>query len=151
MTAMKELHEIMVTEAQLAEGLAAVLREQQEAIIESRTDDLDVLLQKSEELIQPIASLENERVRLSRQIISTQGSKGHGAMAVTPESLLRSLDKNDAALMQNVILRLRAASHEVLRINRLNKPLLEHAQYFVRQTLRAATDDFKKKLVDKRM
>ena len=152
MTTIKELHEVMVTEAQLAEGLALVLEEQQDAIIKSRTGDLDILIEKSEDLIQPIATLESERVRLAGLIISererTSVKKGQ---AVTSRGLLSCLADEDAVLMEDVIRRLRTASEEVLRINGLNMPLLEHSNRFVKQTLRAATDDYKKNLIDKRM
>ena len=152
MTAIKELHEVMVTEAQLAEGLAVVLEQQQEAIINSRGEDLGLLLQKSEDLIQPITTLENERTRLANLIISEKIKRGSvQGKPATSRDLLSCLGDKDAVLMQDVIRRLQTASREVLRINNLNKPLLEHSHCFVKQTLRAATDDYKKNLIDKRM
>lgn len=150
MTAVKELHEVMVTEAQLAEGLAVVLGQQQEAIVSGRVDVLDQLVEESEELIQPITILEHERVRLSGQIISERTGNGPGAKA-TSRDLLGYLDGDDVVLMKGVLMRLRTASHEIIRINNLNRPLLEHSQAFVTQTLRAATDDYKRNLIDKKM
>jgi hypothetical protein len=148
MTTIKELHEVMTTEAQLTEGLVAVLHQQQAAIIYSHIDDLNVLLVESEELMQPIESLELERARLSKLIVRGTGVDGK---PVTSNELLSCLDENDAVSMSSVIRRLRTASQEVIRINGLNKPLLEHSQHFIKQTLRAATDDYRKNLVDKRI
>ena len=152
MTTIKELHEVITTEAELTEGLAEVLQQQQAAIIQSRADDLGVLIERSEELIQPIENLEKERARLSELVVcGAEGRATAGGTTVTSSELVSRMHDNDAQMIGAVIRRLREASREVLRINRLNAPLLEHSQYFIRQTLRAATDDYKKNLVDKRM
>jgi len=150
MTSVKELQEVMVTEAQVTEGLVALLLQEQEAIVGGRPEELDGLVDKCEDLLQPMAGLEKERARLTELIISERGKEKKGTPA-TSRDLLRCLGSNDALLMQPVIERLRAASKEVVRVNNLNKPLLQHSQSFIRQTLRAATDDFKKNLIDKRM
>lgn len=152
MTTIKELHEVITTEAELTEGLAKVLQQQQEAIIQNRADDLDVLVERSEELIHPIENLEKERARLAGLV--AQGNDGHTrskGVGLTSRELVHSMHDSDAELITTAIRRLRDASREVLRINHLNAPLLEHSQYFIRQTLRVATDDYKKNLVDKRM
>lgn len=152
MTAIADLHEVITTEAQLTEGLASVLRQQQEAIIHNRADDLNTLLDRSEEMIRPIQALEKERLRLAHLVAGGTGEvASQMGQAVSYTDILSRLADKDAESIAAVVERLRMASQEVLQVNQLNKPLLEHAQYFIRQTLRAATDDYKKNLIDKKM
>ncbi|HCV41976.1 MAG TPA: hypothetical protein DGH68_00715 [Bacteroidetes bacterium] len=152
MTALDDLHEVIATEAQLTEGLAAILRQQQEAIIHNRAEDLHTLLERSEEMIQPIHALEKERLRLANLVAGGTGDvSGQMGQVASYTDILSYLSQKDAESIAAVIERLRLASREVLAVNQLNKPLLEHAQYFIKQTLRAATDDYKKNLIDKRM
>jgi flagellar biosynthesis/type III secretory pathway chaperone len=152
MTAIADLHEVITAEAQLTEGLAAVLRQQQQAIIHNRADDMNVLLDRSEEMIQPIQALEKERLRLANLVVGGTGeAASQMGQAVSYTDILSRLPDKDAESIAAVVERLRMASQEVLQVNQLNRPLLEHAQYFIRQTLRAATDDYRKNLIDKKM
>lgn len=152
MTAITELHEVIATEAQLTERLAAILRQQQEAIIHNRAEDLNTLLERSEEMIQPIEALEQERLRLANLVAGGTGDiAAQMGQMVSYTNILSRLSDKDAESITAVIERLRMASQEVLKVNQLNKPLLEHAQYFIKQTLRAATDDYRKNLIDKKM
>jgi flagellar biosynthesis/type III secretory pathway chaperone len=152
MTTIAELHEVIATEAQLTEGLAAILRQQQEAIIHNRAEDLNLLLERSEEMIQPIQALEKERLRLATLVAGGTGEDASQmGQEVSYTDIISRLPAKDAESITAVIERLRMASREVLNVNQLNKPLLEHAQYFIKQTLRAATDDYKKNLIDKKM
>ena len=152
MNSVIELDEVLRTEAELTESLAEVLSEQQRSIVHSRAGELRRLVERSEELIHPIQGLERERQRLARQLVAREaGSSPAGDNIAEAEELLDHLQCDDAALIGAGVRRLRAASRAVLRINRLNMPLLKHAQQFVKQTLRAATDDYRKNLVDKKM
>jgi flagellar biosynthesis/type III secretory pathway chaperone len=152
MATINELHEVMTTEAQLTENLITVLQQQQEAVIHSQAEALNRLLDKSEELLGPIEALEKERTRLAALMVWGNGDdSAKREKFVTASELLSRLTSDDASLIDAVTRRLQAASEEVLRINRMNKPLLDHSQYFIKQVLRAATDDYRKSIVDKRM
>jgi hypothetical protein len=156
MMAIEELHEVITTEAQLTEELAMILRQQQDAIIHNRADDLNALLERSEDMIQPIESLEKERLRLGGLVVDgivegTGNGAGREGREVSYTDILARLSDEDSKSITAVIERLRRASQEVLKVNQLNMPLLAHARHFIKQTLRAATDDYKKNLIDKKV
>jgi flagellar biosynthesis/type III secretory pathway chaperone len=141
-----QLRDVVTAEAQLSEGLVSVLQLQQEALVRNDVTELQTLVDRSEELMHPMVALERERERLSEMIMGNAVKGG----AVRSDDLVRRVGGNEGAALANVIRRLRVASREIVRINDLNRPLLEHAQAFIRQTLRAATDDYRKNLIDRK-
>jgi hypothetical protein len=147
MTAHEELEEVMTTEAELAESLVGNLLQQQDAIVHSRAEELASLVSKSDELLRPMESLEKERSRLAAVLFN--GTAGRQT-EINVDKLLARVG-NGSTRLGSVIRRLRDASGEILKINSVNKPLLEHSRQFIRHTLRAATDDYKKNLIDKKM
>lgn len=147
MTVPEELEEVMTTETELAESLIGILRQQQDAIVHSRADELASLVNRSEELLRPMETLEKERSRLAASLFNDMA--GHQTEITVDRLLARA--GNSTPRLGSVIRRLRDASHEILKINSVNKPLLEHSRQFIRHTLRAATDDYKKNLIDKKM
>jgi flagellar biosynthesis/type III secretory pathway chaperone len=147
MNIITQLRDIVTTEAQISEGLVAVLQQQQEALVRNDVGELQTLVDQSEELMQPMAALERERERLSEMIMGNAVQGG----AIRSDDLVKHVGGDEGEILGNVIRRLRFASREIVRINDLNRPLLEHAQAFIRQTLRAATDDYRKNLVDRKL
>jgi flagellar biosynthesis/type III secretory pathway chaperone len=152
MTTTAALQEVVLAEADLAENLTAVLEAQQQAVVHSRVEDLTALIQRSEELLHPIHELERERLRLTRLILGGDENDGKAGEAIAhPQALLKKCAGGDAQALGRALERLREASKKTLKMNRINKPLLDHARQFIRHTLRVATDDFSRNLIDRKM
>jgi flagellar biosynthesis/type III secretory pathway chaperone len=124
----ENLEEIVRTEAELAEALLGLLKQQQNAIIYFQDGALTSLTEQQEHLLRPLEALEKERARILAGSVPVD-------LALAPESARR----------------LRTLAREIADINRQNRTLLEQALRFIHQNLRILTENFTRKMVDARI
>jgi len=120
----ESIEDIVRTEAELAEALLGLLKQQQNAIVHFQDAALTSLLEQQQHLLVPLEALEKERARVFR---------ARGAGSAPGSERLRSL------------------AREIAAINRQNRTLLEQGLRFIHQNLRILTEDFTRKLVDARI
>jgi flagellar biosynthesis/type III secretory pathway chaperone len=145
MSLVKHLEEVMSTEAELTEALIDVMKQQQQALISINASALAESVEKEEELSLPIEGLEQERIRLTNEIVRS-------ADAITTFSqLLAQLSEEESARLKIVGKRLRKAIEQVTRINYANKFLIDHSRRFVHETVKIITGSYSKQLVDQKV
>jgi flagellar biosynthesis/type III secretory pathway chaperone len=151
MTTIEDLEKIMLTEIELAEALLGVLGEQREAIVCVEPDALIEAIGRGEELVQPLESLERERIRISGELWREIGDPGADGAGVTVSALTDRLADGDAARIGGLGGRLRRTVEKILQINTENKPLIDNALKFVRENMRIIREHFPAPLVDHKM
>jgi len=122
-----QLTEILTTQIQLAEALLVLIKQQQQAIIHSDEDEVLRLVNRQQELLQPLSALEKERISFQKSRVEIE------------DSAIYTLEKT----LRNII-------GEVVEINNQNRVLIENSLRFVRQTLRILTNDYQRNLIDTR-
>jgi flagellar biosynthesis/type III secretory pathway chaperone len=121
------LEEVVRTEAEIAEVLLGLVRQQQNAIVHFQEAALRTILEQQEELLRPFEALEKERVRLM------------GSATIDDESV------------PPVAKKLQRLAQEISDLNKQNRTLLEHSMKFVHQNIKILTEDFSRKLIDARI
>ena len=121
------LENVIRTEAELAEALLGLLKQQQNAIVHFQDAALTSLVEQQQHILRPLEALERERLRIM-----------NGSSTAT-ERIPQSAQ------------RLRTLAREIADVNRQNRTLLESAMRFIHQNLRILTEDFTRKLVDARI
>jgi len=145
MTKTEDLERVLQTEAALAEALARVVAQKQEAIVGFKGEDLGTLTLREEELVKPLRQLEEERVRIASDIA------GAGAPSIALRDLTGLMTKKEADRIAPHAARLRTAVQRVVRMNDQNRVLLQQSLRYVRETLRIITDNHTKQLIDQKM
>lgn len=121
----ESLTNILKTEAELAEALLGVLREQQNAIIHFRGSSLTQLIEQQHSLLRPLEQLEKER-----------------------QKLFDAMNHNENEDVTKHKKRLKSLVQQIVEINQQNKELLENALRFVHYNIRLLTEGFTKQLID---
>lgn len=153
MEAISQLKEIMKTEAELIEALLDAMQEQQDAIIRYEMDKLNMAMQKQQELLGPIESLEKERVKTGLMIMNVEDIEDarRARETFTIERLLPYLKDEDAEEVEAIGSRLRKGTETIVQITRENRRLLEHSRKFVRENIRILTGNYSKQVVDQKL
>ncbi len=153
METITQLKEIMKTEAELIEAMHEVMKEQQEAIIRYESDKLNDAIQKQQELLAPIESLEKERVKMGLTIMNVNDIEDNrkARETFTIERLLPCLDDDDADEVKTLASRLRKGTEAIVQITRENRRLLEHSRKFVRENIRILTGNYSKQFIDQKL
>jgi flagellar biosynthesis/type III secretory pathway chaperone len=122
------LEDLIRTEAEIAEVLLGLVKQQQNAIVHFHEADIQTILQQQEDILRPFQALEEERMRLM------QDAHGQG-------------DR----VLPSTAMKLQKIAREIDGLNRQNKMLLEGSMRFVRANIRILTEDFSRNLVDTRI
>ncbi len=118
-----QLEDVVRTEADLAEALLGLLKQQQNAIVHFQDAALVSLVEQQQEVLRPLEALEKERVKLATR---------SGDAIPVPQS---------ASRLRNVV-------REIIHTNGQNRALLESSLRFVHENIRILTEDFSRQLVD---
>jgi flagellar biosynthesis/type III secretory pathway chaperone len=121
----EKVDEVLKSEAELAEVLLGLLKQQQNAIVHFRDSELTTLMEQQQSVLRPLEALERERAHMI-----------HGE---------QRLLEHDAQAHGN---RLKEVAKQIVEVNRQNKALLENSLKFIQQSLRIMTDNYTKQLLD---
>jgi flagellar biosynthesis/type III secretory pathway chaperone len=124
----ENLEEVMRTEAEIAEVLLGLVKQQQNAIVHFQEASLRTIMQQQEDLLRPFQALEAERVRLMNDAVGLKG------IPLPPAAT-----------------KLQKLAREIDDLNQQNKTLLESSMRFIHGNIRILTEDFSRQLVDARM
>jgi flagellar biosynthesis/type III secretory pathway chaperone len=151
MTAIDQLSDILHTQADLADALLAVVKQQQAALVHAHLDDLNKTVERESELLKPMQQLEGERVRLTRKITEELSSGEFSAEQQTKSIIPQEILQIAPERLQVVGGRLSGTVTEIMEINRQNRNLLDHSLSFVRESIRILTQDYSRQLIDQKL
>jgi len=149
----EELAKVMQAEIELGDALMEVMSQKRLSIVTIRSDQLLSLSHREEELLGPLQDLERERLHLCRQIVrenpgeTTELSPG----GVTIGEVLHHIPAPDAVRISTLARRLKTIVERILQVNEQNRVFMQRSLRFVQETLRLATDDHTRQLVDQRL
>lgn len=151
MNSLHHLAEVMTTEAELTERLVAIMKQQQQALV--NTDALGVAetVDQEQELLLPIEGLEQERLRLLRAVCEESGRPVREDVPVSLADLMHKLSEDERQVISVAGSRLHQAVEEMLRTNQANQYLIEHSRRFVRETFRIVTNGYSRQIVDQKI
>jgi len=149
----EKLVKVFDMEAELAERLLEVMETKKDAIVHMRHDMLADAVRREEELLEPLAELEQERAKIIREIRLPRTAMPDGTDQTERrlDLLLNALPPGEAADLSACASRLRDAITRIMNTNEQNKILLSHSRQFVRETLRILTDNYRRQLVDQKV
>ncbi len=146
------LAEVIATEAELTEQLIEVMKLQQQALISTDAETVAAMVDHQEELLLPIEGLEQERVRLTREVWNEIAPRKLPDNSPVPLSaLLDQLQNDEAKKLSDAGSRLHSAVEQMLKVNQANQFLIEHSRKFVRETFRIVTEGYSRQLIDQRI
>lgn len=152
MSKLDHLVEVMAAEAELTEQLIDVLKLQQRALVGLDTAAVTETVDKQQELLLTIEGLENERVRLTREMLGENGvawsADGNRA---TLDLLLTRVVGAEAEQLASAGSRLRNAVRATTELDRTNQHLIDHSRRFVQETFRLVTQSSPRQFVDQRI
>jgi|WetSurMetagenome_2_1015567.scaffolds.fasta_scaffold150690_2 flagellar biosynthesis/type III secretory pathway chaperone len=153
MKKIEQLAQVLAMEAELAENLIDVMGQKQQAIVNMLSDQLADAVQREEQLLVPLAELEQERLKILRNMkgISTDVALAKHKSDISLDALMNALNSDDAFRIADRATRLRSAIYKIFKMNEQNKILLSHSRRFVKETLRIITDNYKRQLVDQKI
>ncbi len=152
MSNLVHLAEVIATEAELTEQLIEVMKRQQQALISTDAETVAAMVDHQEELLLPIEGLEQERVRLTREVWNEIAPrKLPDNSPVHLSALLDQLQNDEAKKLSDAGSRLHSAVEQMLKVNQANQFLIEHSRKFVRETFRIVTEGYSRKLIDQRI
>ncbi|MER3522598.1 MAG: hypothetical protein C4326_00660 [Ignavibacteria bacterium] len=152
MNNLDSLTEVMATEAELAERLVDVIKQQQRALVACNAEAVAATVEQQQELMMPLEGLEQERERVTREVLSTLAPERVAEdKPVTFSALLEYLDADEASRLSKAGRRLLAAMETMMKVNQANQFLIEHSRKFVRETLRIVTNGYARQLVDRKI
>ncbi|MDL1891759.1 flagellar protein FlgN [Sphingobacteriales bacterium CHB3] len=152
MSNLNHLMEVMAAEAELTEQLIEVMKMQQQALVNLDHAEVEISVDKQQELLLPIEALEQERLRLTREVwceLTPPPDAPETSIHLT--SLLHHLQRKDADRLSMLGSRLHSAVEVMMKVNQANQYLIEHSRRFVRETLRIVTDGHSRQIVDHRI
>lgn len=135
-----ELTSVIQQEADIAEALEALLKEKQNAFIDWKPEELEVVVKEEETILHRIAELEKKRALLVAKL-SDKGKE---------KKLSEIADEFDNDNLRLQAQRLRLASDRVMKRNNQNQQLLQNSLSFVQHTLALLTNNFQRQLVDQK-
>ena len=150
MATIDDLKKVLEMEVELAEALGKSIAKEHQAIIAFDGDALMTCTGHEEELIRALGSIEQERVRCSKEIFTAPAGSGQ-LDSPTLEDAAGLLGSRDASAVAALHSRLRTAARNVLDLNMQNRTLLQHSLNFVRETLRIITSGHTRQIVDQKM
>ena len=121
----ESLEEILTTEAEIAEALLGILRQQQNAIVHFQGSSLTKLVEQQHSLLRPLEQLEKERQKIIEEV---------------------KLQENESLAQHRQ--RLKSLVQQIVEINQQNKELIENALRFVQYNIRLMTEGFTKQIID---
>jgi flagellar biosynthesis/type III secretory pathway chaperone len=136
------LCKIMSAQAELMDAIMESLTGAQQALVESNGEVLEYWMRREEELLRPFRDLEQDRLHCVEEIAGCPKSV---------QQLIPDVPEEERSVLQALSNRMRASASRIMEINLQNSLLLRNALRFVQETLRAVTDDNRRKLVDERM
>jgi flagellar biosynthesis/type III secretory pathway chaperone len=152
MNSINYLAEIMTAEAELTEQLVEVMRNQQAALVKIDPLAVERATDRQQELLLPIEGLEQERVRLTREVWSQCAQQVIDESAsVNLASLIKFMEREDAGRITAVGSRLHNAVEQMVKLNQANQYLIEHSRKLVHETFKIVTNGFSRQLVDQRI
>ncbi len=151
MSNIHHLAEVMMTEAELTERLVDIMKQQQQALVNTDAMAVAESVDQEQELLLPIEGLEQERLRLLRAVCEENGSPIQEGIPVNLADLILTLPATDREMISAAGSRLHHAVEEMLRTNQANQYLIEHSRRFVRETFRIVTNGFSRQLVDQKI
>lgn len=147
-----ELARVMEAEIELGDALMEVMSQKRSSIVTIRSDRILSLAQREEELLVPFGELEQERLRLCSQIVHGEGQgSGRPPSAPTVEEVLTHIPAPDAVRIATLAHRLRTVVERIQQVNDQNRVYMQRSLRFVQETLRLATEDHTRQLVDQRL
>jgi flagellar biosynthesis/type III secretory pathway chaperone len=148
MKTIETLNGVLHRELALAGELLAAMRAMQRAIVEFHVEDLLAAIEREEQVLKPLETVERERLALVQALIPSGGN------AVEQPTLSRLAVEATGDAED----RLRAAGRSledivarIKEVNGQNRILLEHSIGFIRSTLRAVTEGYARKLIDQKV
>jgi len=135
-----ELTSVIQQEADIAEALEALLKEKQNAFIDWKPEELEVVVKEEETILHRIAELEKKRTLLVAKL-SDKGKE---------KKLSEIADEFENDNLRQQAQRLRFASDRVMKRNNQNQQLLQNSLSFVQHTLALLTNNFQRQLVDQK-
>ncbi|MBI5474542.1 MAG: flagellar export chaperone FlgN [Ignavibacteriae bacterium] len=146
------LAEVIATEAELTEQLIEMMKRQQLALMETDAETVAAMVDNQEELLLPIEGLEQERIRLTREVWNEIASRQVTDNApVHLSALIERLPGDEAQRLSSAGSRLHTAVVQMLKVNQANQFLIEHSRRFIRDTFRIVTDGYSRQLIDHRI
>jgi hypothetical protein len=152
MNNLTSLAEVIVTEAELTEQLIGLMKRQQEALVNIDGATVTATVESEQELLLPIEALEQERMRLTKEVWNEIASTTIAENEPIHLSMLvEKLESDDAKILSAAGSRLHAAVEQMLTLSQANQFLIEHSRKFVRSTFRIITGGYSRQLVDQRI
>jgi hypothetical protein len=152
MSKLDHLVEVMAAEAELTEQLMDVLKVQQRALVGLDTAAVTETVDKQQELLLTIEGFENERLRLTHEMLGGNGIAGStDDNPATLDRLLTRVAGAEAERLAAVGSRLRNAVRGTTELNRTNQHLIDHSRKFVQETFRLVTQASPRQFVDQRI
>lgn len=152
MSNLKHLAEVIVTEAELTEQLVDIMKQQQEALVNLDSVAVENTVERQQELLLPIEGLEQERLRLTKEIWnSVAPAASTMSKSVTLTTLLEHLDNEEAKTLSTVGTRLQMAVLKMTSLNQSNQYLIDHSRRFLRETFKIVTSGYSRQLVDQKI
>lgn len=152
MNNLESLADVMATEAELAERLVDVIKQQQRALVACDAEAVAATIEQQQELMMPLEGLEQERERLTREVLRTLAPERMVEdKPVSFSALLHYLGVDEASRLSKIRRRLLAAIEAMMKVNQANHFLIEHSRTFVRETLRIVTNGYTRQLVDRKI
>jgi flagellar biosynthesis/type III secretory pathway chaperone len=138
----ERLQQIMNAQADLMDAITETLVGAQRALVESNGEALEQCTRREEDLLRPFHELERERLLCVEQLAGA---------SVPVHDLLPGIPVEDRVALKALSERMKTSASKIMEINLQNSALLRNALRFVQETLRAATDDNRRKLIDERV
>jgi flagellar biosynthesis/type III secretory pathway chaperone len=151
MNNLMHLEEVMATQAELTEQLIEVMKQQQSALVNIDSTKVEQTVDRQQELLMPIEGLEQERVRLTKEVVHSVAPHRVANEPIPLTTLLMCLDGEEAIRLSRVGSRLHLAVETMMKMNQANQYLIDHSRKFVRETFRIVTDGYSRKLVDQKI
>lgn len=148
-----QLIEVLQKQVEIIESMIEALQFQQQAIIYYNLDGLHEGIARQNQLLEPIESLENERMQIVSSVLREQGIQkpGDPAVVVTLREIANHLSPDYAEKLEQLGDRIRDASEKVLELNRENDRLIENTQNFIHENVRILTENYSRRLIDQKI
>jgi hypothetical protein len=149
MKASDDLLKVMSTEVELASTLLDTMTRQRSAIISMDAESVAETVIREQNLIKPMIPLERERMRLAAEIIGKRRLGNDEAFPL--QEVLACLAGDEVHPVQVLGERLKVLTRQITEVNRQNRLLLEQSLKFVRENIRALTENYSRNLIDQRI
>jgi hypothetical protein len=149
MKAIEDMREVLTAEVDLAESLLKTMVAQRDAIIAMDAERVAETVIQEQTLIKPMLPLERERMRLAGEIIGRRKLAPDDGFPM--REILACLTEEEGRPLQSLGARLKSLTMQITEINRQNRLLLEQSLSFVRENIRALTENYSRALVDQKI